>query len=144
MVWLQFDFVLCFTFSNVSYFQIITYLVLSILSTLLAIALTACYSVSLHFIDSQEGSCTGLKGGNSTFIERTYGKVTGEAQCQIRIKLAIIIIVLGISEVLAAVWSIVCCCSMFSKKSRHCYELPDEIELVSMEFYLYYLTFRFV
>ncbi|XP_031559001.1 uncharacterized protein LOC116295352 [Actinia tenebrosa] len=112
---------------------VVAYLVSSILSTLLAMSLTACYGASLYIIDKQEGNCKGLKDGASSYIQRSYGQVSHEAQCKIRVKLAIIMIVFGVAEVLGAVWSIGCCCTMFTKNSRHQYELPDETRLETID-----------
>jgi hypothetical protein len=88
--------------------QVIAYLVFTIISIIFAIALIACYSVSVGLVAYQEGSCKGLLKPGCP-VQNPYGEITVEKECDIRVKLAIIIMFLSALEILAAIWAIFCC-----------------------------------
>ncbi|XP_031558982.1 uncharacterized protein LOC116295337 [Actinia tenebrosa] len=97
------------TYSPIKKSEVIAYLVFIIISIIFAIALIACYSVSIGFIAYQEGSCKGVGDPATCPVQSSQGMVTVERECDIRIKLAAIILFLSVLEILAALWAIYSC-----------------------------------
>ena len=111
------------------YFQIVSYLVSSVVSLLLAVGLLVCYSVSISLIDTKEGECKALAKdhGADDYVQRYYGKISRKKQCEVRVKFAVILIMCSVFELLAAAWSIACCWCLFDKRAKRCQFDVDQV-----------------
>ncbi|KAK3748161.1 hypothetical protein QZH41_017991, partial [Actinostola sp. cb2023] len=102
-------------------FLVPVYSVLSIVSTLLSIIITDCYIVSLVFLGAKEGNCQHL----GKPITMYYGTISRDMQCEIRRKIAIIMIIISLCEVFGGISAIYCCIRIYKSKGEYHVEQTD-------------------